>query len=178
MPQLVLLHDGTRFPWPVYGSGTSLRDTDASEHIAGAIRAGFRHIDCAQMYQNEESVGRGIARSSVPRPELYVTTKLLPVAEGLTVKDTLRETLRKMGLDYVDLVLLHEPVGHRDLKTTWREVEECKMLGLAKSIGVSNFRIQDLEEIRETGASVPVINQVREHLTSGLKLRYPDHSPD
>lgn len=165
--QSVPLNDGTVFPWPAYGSGTSLRDKDASEQVSNAIKAGFRHIDCAQMYKNEESVGRGIINSGVPRNELYITTKLLPVPEGLTAKDTLRESLQKMRLDYVDLLLIHVPVGHRDLKTTWREMEECKVLGLAKSIGVSNFRIRDLEEIRDDGSvSSPVINQVSQDLAS------------
>ena len=137
-----------------------MRNIDASQQVSSAIKAGFRHIDCAQMYKNEESVGKGIAESGVPRSELYITTKLLPVPDEKTAVDTLRESLAKMRLDYVDLLLIHEPVGHRSLKDMWRETEECKKLGLAKSTGVSNFRIQDLEEIKGPNVSAPVINQV------------------
>ena len=160
MERPVPLNDGTFFPWPVYGSGTSLRDKDASTQVSDAIRAGFRHIDCAQMYRNEESVGKGIAESGMPRAELYVTTKLLAIPEGLTAADTLRESLRKMGLEYVDLFLVHEPAHHKDLRKVWKEMEECKRAGLARSTGVSNFRIKDLEEILDGAVSVPVINQV------------------
>ncbi|GJE90730.1 aldo/keto reductase [Phanerochaete sordida] len=163
----VPLNDGTLFPWPAYGSGTALRDTDASTPVASAIRAGFRHIDCAQMYKNEASVGRGIASAleagGLARDALYVTTKLLEVPPGRTAADTLRESLRLMGLECVDLFLVHEPVRHSDLRQAWREMEECKMLGLAKRIGVSNFRVQDLEEIATDGATVPVINQIEFH---------------
>lgn len=161
------LIDGTEFIWPVYGSGTSLRDTDCSTQIAAALRAGFRHIDCAQMYHNEAAVGAGIAQSGVPRGELYVTTKLLPAPAGATAADGLRASLRTMQLGYVDLFLVHEPVGHRDLADTWRQMEACRTLGLTKSIGVSNFRVRDLEEIRQGGVSVPVVNQV---IDCGLRV--------
>lgn len=160
MESFITLNDGTQFPWPVYGSGTTLRDKDVSKQILDAINAGFRHIDCAQMYNNEGSVGEGIAQSGVLRAELYITTKLIPVPEGKTAKDTLRKSLRKMQLDYVDLFLVHLPIDHNNLSVTWKEMEECKALGLARSIGVSNFRIQDFEEIRQSATSIPVINQV------------------
>ncbi|KIP12228.1 hypothetical protein PHLGIDRAFT_327351 [Phlebiopsis gigantea 11061_1 CR5-6] len=163
MTSPIALVDGTGFPWPVYGSGTSLRDTDCSTQIAAALRAGFRHIDCAEMYRNAAAVGAGIAQSGVPRGELYVTTKLLPVPAGATAADSLRGALRTMQLGHVDLCLVHEPVGHRDLAETWRQMEACRTLGLTKSIGVSNFRVRDLEEIRQGGASVPVVNQIEVH---------------
>ncbi|EKM55130.1 uncharacterized protein PHACADRAFT_94947 [Phanerochaete carnosa HHB-10118-sp] len=163
----VPLNDGTLFPWPAYGSGTALRGTDASAPVSTAIHAGFRHIDCAQMYMNEASVGRGVASAvaedGVPRAALYITTKLLAVPPGATAADTLRASLREMHLEYVDLFLVHEPARHADLRGVWREMEECRALGLARSIGVSNFRVKDLEEILEEGASVPVINQIEFH---------------
>lgn len=160
MEPSVSLNDRTSIPWLIYGSGTALRNKDASTPVINAIKAGYRHIDCAQMYQNEESVGKGIAESGVPRDSLFITSKLLPVPEGKTAAETLRESLRKMGLECVDLFLIHEPVGHKDLKATWKEMEQCKAEGLTKSIGVSNFRIKDFEEILDGAGSVPVVNQV------------------
>lgn len=160
MPLLTTpLNDGTLLPWPAYGSGTALRDTDARTPVAAALRAGLLHIDCAQMYRNEASVGAGLAAAGAPRAALYVTTKLLPVPAGATAADTLRASLAAMGLAYVDMLLVHEPVGHVDLRVTWREVEACRAAGLARSIGVSNFRICDLETLE--GATVPAINQAR-----------------
>lgn len=157
----IRLTDGTSMPSLIYGSGTALRDREVADAVANAIKAGFRHIDCAQKYGNEESVGQGIARCGVPRSSLYITTKLERVPEGQTAVDSLRESLRKMNLDYVDLLLVHEPVPHKDLKQTWKEVERCKEEGLTRSIGVSNFRVQDLEEIRDGATASPVVNQVR-----------------
>ena len=164
----VVLHDGTSMPTLIYGSGTALRDKDASQAIVSAIQAGYRHIDCAQMYKNEESVGRGISLSGVPRDQLYITTKILPVPEGLTVGDTLRESLRKMGLGYVDMCLIHEPVGHRDLVETWKELVRAKEEGLCRSTGVSNFRVEDMELLRDSGAELPTINQVSTVTTAPL----------
>lgn len=175
MEPSVTLNDGTSLPWLIYGCGTALRDKDASAAVTNAIEAGYRHLDCAQMYRNEESVGRGISQATissqpVSRTSLYVTSKLLPVPEGQTAAETLRESLRKMGLEYVDLFLVHEPVGHQDLKATWREMEECKRLGLTRSIGVSNFRIQDFEEILDGASSIPVVNQVSRRKTSVITV--------
>ena len=162
----VVLNDGTSMPTLIYGSGTALRDKDASQAIVSAIQAGYRHIDCAQMYKNEESVGRGISLSGVPRDQLYITTKILPVPEGLTVGDTLRESLRKMGLGYVDMCLIHEPVGHRDLVETWKDLVRAKEEGLCRSIGVSNFRIEDIELLKASGTELPTVNQVSRMITA------------
>jgi diketogulonate reductase-like aldo/keto reductase len=159
------LKDGSSMPYPIYGTGTSLRGKEVHQLVANAIKAGYRHLDCAQMYANEVSVGRGIAESGVSRDELYITTKVVSVPEGLTVSDSLRDSLQKMKLDYVDLCLIHEPVGHRDLRDTWSEMERCKEEGLARSIGVSNFRVQDFEEISAGSTSLPVVNQVKQYLS-------------
>ncbi|KAI0086155.1 Aldo/keto reductase [Irpex rosettiformis] len=156
----VVLNDGTSMPTLIYGSGTALRDKDASHAISSAIQVGYRHIDCAQMYKNEQSVGRGISLSGVPRDELYITTKILPVPEGSSVVATLRDSLAKMGLGYVDMCLIHEPVGHRDLVRTWREVMGCKEAGLCRSIGVSNFRVEDLELLKSNYTDLPTVNQI------------------
>ena len=158
----VTLNDGTVIPTLAFGSGTAvaLSMQDASVQLEEAINAGFRHLDTAQMYRNEHSVGKAIAESGVPRSELFITTKLDKLPEGKTVKDTLRDSLRDLRLDYVDLFLLHMPVDHPDLKQTWKEIEECKEEGLAKSIGVSNCQPKHFEVILSEAKVIPSINQV------------------
>ena len=163
------LNDGTVIPTLAFGSGTALWMQDASTQVKDAIQAGFRHIDTAQMYKNEDSVGRAIAESGVPRSELFITTKLEGVPEGKTVKDSLRNSLKLLQLDYVDLFLIHMPVDHPDLKKTWKEMEECKAEGLAKSIGVSNFQPKHLEVILSEAKVIPSINQVRASALSGSR---------
>jgi diketogulonate reductase-like aldo/keto reductase len=169
----IALNDGTSIPWLGYGSGTALFNKDASESVAQAIKVGFRHIDAAQMYGNEDSVGAGIAASGVPRAELYVTTKLGQVPAGGTVRDTLVESLRKLQLDYVDLFLIHMPTFHSDLKGVWRELEAAKREGLTRSIGVSNFQPQHLKEILEVATIQPAVNQVRRDPSRSSRLVHP-----
>lgn len=157
----VSLNDGASVPWLAFGTGTALWQQDAAAQVAHALRAGFVHIDTAQMYGNEDSVGRGIAQAGVERGALYVTTKLDKLPAGKSVRDTLVDSLRKLGLEYVDLFLVHMPVDHPDLKKTWKEMEEVKAEGLAKSIGVSNFQPKHFEVIMGDAKVVPAINQVR-----------------
>lgn len=157
----IALNDGTSIPFLAYGSGTALFKQDASKFVTAAIEAGFRHIDTAQMYQNEEYVGAGIKAAGVPREQLYITTKLGPVPAGKTVRDTLVESLSKLQVDSVDLFLIHMPNQHEDLKATWKAFEELKKEGLTKSIGVSNFQPQHLKEVLEVATIPPAVNQVR-----------------
>lgn len=157
----IKLNDGTTIPWLGFGSGTALFSKDASQQVTQAIQAGFRHIDAAQVYGNEESVGEGIAASGVPRSELYITTKLFKVPEGKTVRDTLVESLRKLRTDHVDLFLIHMPNNHPDLQQTWKDLEALKAEGLTKSIGVSNFQAKHLNSVLEVATVVPAANQVR-----------------
>lgn len=158
----VLLNDSVNnMPWVAFGSGSKHRDTDASKHVADAIKAGFKHIDCAQMYGNEESVGKGIVDSGVPREDLYITTKLDKLLPGVTVRDSLKRSLTKLQVDYVDLFLVHVPVVHTDLQVVWRGMEVCVSEGLTRSIGVSNFSPVYLEQILKIAKIPPVVNQVR-----------------
>lgn len=163
-PLSIKLNDGTTIPWLAFGTGNDLSLTDASKEVEAAIRAGFRHIDTAQMYANEDSVGAGIQAAGVPRDELYVTTKLDELKPGETVLGTLKESLRKLQLDYVDLFLIHLPVQHADVKAVWKEMEEAKAAGLTKSIGVSNFTPKYLRTVLEGATIVPAVNQVRDSL--------------
>lgn len=134
---------------------------DAAAQVAHALNAGLVHIDTAQMYQNEDSVGRGIAQAGVPHEALYITTKLDRVPAGQTVKSTLQGSLSKLGVDYVDLFLVHMPNDHPDLKQTWKGMEEVKAEGLARNIGVSNFQPKHLDIVLDGAKVIPAINQVR-----------------
>ncbi|KAK0483726.1 NADP-dependent oxidoreductase domain-containing protein [Armillaria novae-zelandiae] len=158
------LNDGTATPWVAFGTGTALYKKDAAEAVRVAIENGVTHLDGAQMYENEDSLGAGIKASGKPRSELYVTTKLKGLAEGQTIKDTLVISLKKLGLEYVDLFLIHDPTSAKgQLKAWWKQMEEVKKEGLTKSIGVSNFRVQDLEEVLEVATIIPAVNQIEFH---------------
>ncbi|KAI8998645.1 Aldo/keto reductase [Trametes punicea] len=163
-PLTIPLNDGKRIPWLGFGTGTALYGKDASSAVRIAIANGIVHLDGAQMYGNEESLGEGIASAGKSRSELFVTTKLDKLPAGKTVRDTLLESLKKLKLDYVDLFLIHMPIHHQGrLKSVWKQFEELQKEGLAKSIGVSNFRIKDLEEILEVATVIPAVNQIEYH---------------
>jgi diketogulonate reductase-like aldo/keto reductase len=160
-----VLNDGTHIPWIAFGTGTALYGKDANTQVTNAINAGFIHLDGAQSYRNEDSIGAGIRASGKPRSELYIVTKLKKLAEGQTVRQSLEESLQKMGVDHVDLFLIHKPTAHvRDgksiLQEVWRGMEEVKRAGLAVSIGVSNFTVPFLKEICEGATILPAVNQV------------------
>ncbi|TCD63623.1 hypothetical protein EIP91_005174 [Steccherinum ochraceum] len=147
----VSLKDRTDKGIPIvgFGTGTALFGRDATQSALNAIKAGFRHLDGAQAYANEKSLGDAIAESGIPREELWVTTKLDVVPPGKNVGDTLRESLskNKLNLGYVDLFLIHNPKQHPHVKDVWRQVLQLKKEGLARSVGVSNFTVRYLEQI-------------------------------
>ena len=157
------LHDGTTIPQ--LGFGVFQVDPDRTQEVVEqALEVGYRHIDTAQMYRNEEGVGRAIAASGIPREELYVTTKL---NNGHHLPDDARRafdtSLEKLGLDRVDLFLIHWPLPTRydgDFVTTWRTLGELADDGRATSVGVSNFEPDHLRRIIEETGRVPVVNQV------------------
>ncbi|KAI0352105.1 Aldo/keto reductase [Trametes cingulata] len=163
-PLTIPLNDGNRIPWLGFGTGTALLRKDATEAIRNAIAHGVVHLDGAQLYENEDSLGAGIAASGKPRSELFVTTKVLELPEGVTVRDKLMESLKKLGTDYVDLFLLHSPVHLAGkVRSAWKELEELQKEGLVRSIGVSNFRVEDLEDLLEVATVVPAVNQIEYH---------------
>lgn len=158
------LLDGTQVPWVAFGTGTALYQKDCADACKLALSSGFTHLDAAQVYGNEEGVGSAIASYSKPRDTLYITTKLSAVPEGKGVEDTLRESLTKLKVDYVDLFLIHMPAQHKDreggIKAVWKEMIDVKKKGLTRSIGVSNFTKKQLEEIIGLGLEKPAVNQV------------------
>ncbi|KAI0675866.1 Aldo/keto reductase [Trametes maxima] len=160
-PLTIPLNDGHRIPWLGFGTGTALLNKDAADAIRNAIEHGIVHLDGAEIYTNEESLGAGIAAAGKPREELFVTSKVFTLDDGRTVRDALAQSLAKLGLDYVDLFLLHSP-KHLEGKvlTAWKELEGLQKEGLARSIGVSNFRVKDLEALLQVATVVPAVNQV------------------
>lgn len=165
MASFIHLNDGNQLPWIAFGTGTALYGRDATESVLRAIDNGFIHIDTAESYGNEASVGRAIKLSGKPRSELYITTKLGKLQQpGETVRSALLASLKKLNLDYVDSYLVHNPAHHPGrLQQIWKEMEEVKREGLAKSIGVSNFYVEHLEEVLSIATIIPAVNQIELH---------------
>jgi len=151
---------------PQFGLGVyKVEDALAAELVEGAIDAGYRHVDTAKLYFNEKGVGAGVRASGIPREEIFVTTKVWNDDQGYD--ETLRAfdaSLELLGMDYVDLYLIHWPAAARGKYVdTWRALESLKADGRARSIGVSNFTEAHLEHLLESATEKPVINQVELH---------------
>lgn len=160
----ITLNDGTSIPQ--LGFGVFQVDPDATERIVSdALEVGYRHIDTAAIYGNELGVGRAIAASGIAREELYVTTKLWNSDQGSqSTIDALDLSLEKLGLDHVDLHLIHWPRPDLDLYLeSWLSMEQLKADGKTTSIGVSNFQIPHLERVLGGSSTVPVVNQIELH---------------
>ena len=135
--------------------------------VRWALEAGYRHIDTAQAYHNEESVGRALRESGVPREQVFITTKFLPRRRDPVAQ--LEMSLRRLGVEQIDLYLVHWPEG--SATRAWSGLERARELGLARSIGVSNFSAAELETVIAAGAILPVVNQVEvnpQHYRRGL----------
>jgi 2,5-diketo-D-gluconate reductase A len=153
---------------PQLGFGVYQIDPDeTAAAVKTALDIGYRHIDTAEMYQNEAGVGQGIRDSGVDRADVYVTSKL---NNGFHEPDAARkafdETLSKLGFDYVDLFLIHWPLPTLyggDFVSTWQTLEEFRRDGRARSIGVSNFQVGHLERLARETDTVPAVNQIEVH---------------
>jgi 2,5-diketo-D-gluconate reductase A len=162
----ITLNDQTTIPQLGFGVFQVPPDQTAKT-VLNALEVGYRHIDTAQMYENEAGVGEAIATAGIPRDELYITTKL---NNGFHRPDDARrsldESLSRLGLDRVDLFLIHWPLPTRydgDFVTTWRTMAEFVEDGRATSVGVSNFQPRHLDEIVSETGVVPVLDQVEVH---------------
>lgn len=150
---------------PAIGLGTwDLRGDVCVRCVKGALEGGYRHIDTAAMYENEESVGEGVRSSSVPREEIFLTTKVWPedAADG-DCQRSVEASLSRLGLDYVDLILLHWPNPDVPVAETMAALCEIKARGLARHIGVSNFTVALLDEAIQESAEPIAANQVEYH---------------
>jgi len=161
----IALNDGNTIPQIGLGVWQAENGVQTQEAVEAALKAGYRHIDTAAVYKNEDSVGAAITASGIPRDELFITTKLWNSDQGKgNVRPALEKSLERLGLSYVDLYLIHWPMPARDLIVeTWKELETLKSEGLIRSIGVSNFRVEDLEKLASEGLTSPVLNQIELH---------------
>lgn len=160
----VTLHGGVEMPR--LGLGVfEIANDEATEIVAEALEAGYRSIDTAAAYGNERGVGAAIAASDLPRSELFVTTKVWNDDHGRErTRAALRASLERLGLDQVDLYLIHWPVPSRDrYLETWEALVELREEGLARAVGVSNFEADHLERIISGAGVVPALNQVELH---------------
>ncbi len=157
------LSNGVRMPWLGLGVFQVPADAQAAEAVGTALQQGYRHIDTAALYRNERGVGRAVRESGIPRNEIFVTTKVWndDIRAG-RVEAACAESLKKLGLDYVDLYLLHWPIAgkHRE---AWQAMERIYRSGRAKAIGVSNYMIPHLDELLPGAEVPPVVNQVEFH---------------
>ena len=160
--QNVTLNNGVEMP--ILGFGVyQIPDDDTEKAVTDALAAGYRSIDTAAAYGNEEAVGRAIRASGVPRDELFVTTKLW-VQDGPAEDNTRRAfdaSLRRLGLDHVDLYLIHQPYG--DYYGEWRAMEGLYADSRARAIGVSNFHGDRLVDLLTHNEVTPAVNQVETH---------------
>lgn len=169
----VTLNDDNKLPVVGIGVG-ELSDSEAERSVSAALEAGYRLIDTAAAYGNEAAVGRAIAASGIPRDEIYVTTKLATPDQGFTSSQAAaRASLERLGLDYVDLYLIHWPGGDTSKYVdSWGGLMKIKEDGVARSVGVSNFGAEDLETIVSLTYFTPAVNQIELHpLLNQAELR-------
>lgn len=146
---------------PVVGFGTwKLRGDDLRGAVSAALGAGYRHIDTATMYANEEEIGQAVAEGDVSRDEIFLTTKLRPTDAGQADK-VLRKSLRALRTEQVDLWLLHWPPSRPQAsRQAWSEMLRLRDAGLARSIGVSNYSLAQLDDLAKATGEMPAVNQV------------------
>jgi len=160
VPQ-VTLDNGVQMP--VLGFGVYQIPPEQTERaVTDALAAGYRHIDTAAAYVNEDAVGRAIAASGIPRDELFITTKLWVSDSGEDAARRAFDTsLQRLGLDHLDLYLIHQPFG--DYYGSWRAMEQLQREGLVRAIGVSNFYPDRLMDLIDHNEVTPAVNQVETH---------------
>jgi methylglyoxal/glyoxal reductase len=169
-----VLHNGVQMPWIGLGVYKAEDGDEVIQSIKWAIDAGYRSIDTASLYNNEAGVGQAIAESDVPREDLFITTKVWNTDQGYEeALSAFDASLERLGLDYVDLYLVHWPVPGK-YKETWRALEKIYEDGRAKAIGVSNFKKHHLEDLIADAKIKPMVNQVEYHprLTQADLLTY------
>ncbi|MFJ3306819.1 aldo/keto reductase [Streptomyces sp. NPDC086549] len=160
----ITLNNGARIPQLGFGV-FQVPDAETTEAVTSALDAGYRSIDTAAIYANEVGVGKALAASDIERGELFITTKLWNADQGydatLTAFDA---SLAKLGLEYIDLYLIHWPTPARDLyRESWKAIEKLVSDGLVRTAGVSNFQPAHLRRLLESASLVPAVNQIELH---------------
>jgi diketogulonate reductase-like aldo/keto reductase len=165
-------------PMPLLGFGTwQISNREARQATAHALEAGYRHIDTATMYRNEDGIGKALDSAGLDRKSVFVTTKLPPQHAGRELR-TLQDSLSKLRLDYVDLWLVHWPPNGRAAPQVWEQLVKARQDSLARAIGVSNYSLGQIDELTTATGVTPQVNQIRWgpslydlHLVSGLEQR-------
>ena len=157
----VTLNNGVDMP--ILGFGVyQIPPDDTERAVTEALQVGYRHIDTAAAYGNEEAVGRAVGASGIPRDQVFITTKLWIQAPGEgNARRAFEQSLERLGLDHVDLYLIHQPFG--DVYSFWRAMEQIQAEGLARAIGVSNFYPDRLVDLAENNDVTPAVNQIETH---------------
>ncbi|KAB7665129.1 aldo/keto reductase [Bacillus sp. B1-b2] len=156
------LSNGVEIPYLGYGVFLVKDEEECERSVVTAIKNGYRSIDTATRYENEEYVGKAIKTAGIPREELFITTKVWVTDHGYEeTKKAFQESLRKLQLDYLDLYLIHWAAP--GIEETWRAMEDLYEEGLIRAIGVCNFQIHHLEQLNKTARIKPMINQVETH---------------
>ena len=165
------LNNGISIPVLGFGTWKAENGEVAYQAVLEALKAGYRHIDTAAIYKNEESVGRAIRDSGIPRQEIFVTTKLWNTNHSYDeARQAFEESMEKLGLDYLDLYLIHwpnpKPLRENDAwkqrnAEVWRAMEDMLAAGKVRAIGISNFLPRHLEALLETARVIPAVNQIR-----------------
>ncbi|MEC8629662.1 MAG: aldo/keto reductase [Pseudomonadota bacterium] len=170
------LENGVKIPKLGYGTWM-IEDDKAADAVKKAIALGYRHIDTAQAYANERGVGEGVRHCGVDRSEIFVTTKLAAEIKSYEeAKAAIDGSLELMGLDYIDLIIIHSPKPWEDFHgdddyaegnlAAWKALEEAYEAGKLKAIGVSNFEKADLDNLIENGTVKPMVNQILAHISN------------
>jgi 2,5-diketo-D-gluconate reductase A len=178
---MIQLNDGAQIPQLGFGV-FQIHPDETADAVRTALETGYRHIDTAQMYQNERGVGQGIRDAGLDRADVYITSKL---NNGFHLPDDARrafdDTLTALGFDYVDLFLIHWPLPtlyNGDFVSTWQTLEEFRNDGRARSIGVSNFQIEHLQRLAKETDTTPAVNQIEVHpyfANDGVRAYGADH---
>lgn len=157
------LHNGVEMPYLGLGTYQSDNDQEVVDAVKSALHVGYRHIDTAAAYNNEEGVGQGIRESGIPRKDIFVTSKVWNTDQGYaTTLKAFEKSLKRLGLDYLDLYLVHWPVAGK-YTDTWKALETLYHQKKVRSIGVSNFLRHHLEAVLEDCEIVPMVNQMEFH---------------
>lgn len=160
--QMITLNNGLKMPQLGLGVWQVDNGQEAIDAIHWAVDAGYRHIDTAKVYKNEEAVGQALSTASIPRDQVWLTTKIWndDIRAGRTTA-ALEESLQRLKTDYVDLMLLHWPVN--GYEAAWKELEQALVDGKVRAIGLSNFMPEHMADILEQGEILPAINQIEYH---------------
>jgi diketogulonate reductase-like aldo/keto reductase len=170
--ETITLHNGVKMPQLGFGVFKVKNGNETVESVNKAIEVGYRAIDTAAIYENEEGVGQAIRECGVPREELFITSKVWNTEQGYeTTLKAFEDSLNRLGLEYLDLYLIHWPGKDKYLET-WRALEKLYKDGKVKSIGVSNFHVHHLENLLANSEVKPVVNQIELHpLLTQVEIR-------